>query len=173
MPLKNFHSARLHSPDEYKENPDWSKDNGKFRTTEGKKAVVAGAGMFDFPKNIELIWGQLKTQSGETANVQSLRFPKSDYTKEQAIDFLLKNNIDYMKFEPAKDDPENHDTNPKNKSIELTPFESSVLKKCLDKIEDTTSFDDVVGLFTVNYEDFILSFDRSEFLALKRIIKKL
>lgn len=106
MPFKNEHSARIKDPDDFKEKPDWS-DEGKFRRTHGGDCILPGAGQITVPETIDLIWGQLKEQSGDQAAVQSLRFPISNWTEAEAKKWLEDNKVEFLEFEPAE--PEGDD----------------------------------------------------------------
>lgn len=103
MPYKNEHSARIKDPKKFKDKPDWS-EKGQFRRTKGGNAILPGSGKIDIPDTIGVIWGQLKTQDGDTATVQALRFPKENWTEEKAKAWLKENKIVFILFEPALDD---------------------------------------------------------------------
>lgn len=97
MPYENEHSARLKEPSEFKEKPDWAKGGGKFRRTPDGKIY----GRVKVPKTADVIWGQLKNQSGKEAAPQSIRFPTKDWTEQKAKKWLKDNKVKYIKFEPA------------------------------------------------------------------------
>ena len=96
-PLPNEHSARLREPGDFKEKPDWS-TGGKFRRTAG--GVIFGSKRV--PTTIGIIWGQLKTQSGQAAAPQALRFPTRNWTEAAARKWLTDNSITFIRFEPAE-----------------------------------------------------------------------
>jgi len=95
-PYPNEHSARLRDPGDFKEKPDWS-TGGKFRRTAG--GVIYGSKRV--PTTIGIIWGQLKTQSGQAAAPQALRFPIRNWTEAAARKWLKDNSITFIRFEPA------------------------------------------------------------------------
>jgi len=97
MPLPNEHSARLRNPGDYKEKPDWSK-KGKFRRTSDGTLY----GKIKVPETIDVIWGQLKSQSGKAADPESLRFPTKGWTAAAAKKWLKDNKVKYIRFEPAQ-----------------------------------------------------------------------
>jgi len=97
MPYPNVHSARLRNPGDFKERPDWS-GAGKFRTTRGGTIF----GRIKVPRAIEIVWGQLKTQSGDQAAPQSLHFPIDRWTADKARKWLADRKVNYESFEPAR-----------------------------------------------------------------------
>lgn len=101
MPYANEHAARLRDPGDFKEKPDWS-DDGKFRRSSDGTLY----GKLKVPETIDVLWGQLKSQSGKAAAPQSLRFATKDWTAEAAKEWLKKNNVNYLRFEPAKKEGE-------------------------------------------------------------------
>jgi len=96
VPYPNVHVARLRNPKDFKKTPDWASD-GQFRTTHGGTIY----GKKKVPKSILITWGQLKTQSGQSAAPQRLSFPITHWTAARARKWLKDNNIKYIKFEPA------------------------------------------------------------------------
>lgn len=98
MPYENEHSARLKDPKDFKEQPDWAKKGQKFaRSPDGKIY-----GKIKVPSTVDVVWGQLKNQSGKQAAPQSLRFPTKNWTATEAKKWLKDNNVKYQRFEPAK-----------------------------------------------------------------------
>jgi len=97
MPLPNEHSARLRQPSEFKEKPDWGQGEGKFRR------VADGTiyGKVKVPQTADVIWGQLKSQSGKEAAPQAIRFPIKDWTAAEARKWLKDNKVKYIRFEAA------------------------------------------------------------------------
>jgi len=94
MPYPNEHAARLRQPGEFKEQPDWAQKGQKFaRTSDGTIF-----GKVKVPSTIDVIWGQLKTQSGKTAAPQALRFPTKNWTAEKAKKWLADNVVKYDSF---------------------------------------------------------------------------
>lgn len=53
------------------------------------------------PQTADVIWGQLKSQSGKEAAPQAIRFPIKDWTAAQARKWLKDNKVKYIQFEPA------------------------------------------------------------------------
>lgn len=98
MPYEKEHSARLKNPGLFKEKPDWSKEGG-FRRTNG--GIIYGS--IKIPKSISIIWGQLKTQSGDSAFPQALRFDKNIWSATEAKEWLKLRKIKYILFEKAKE----------------------------------------------------------------------
>jgi len=98
MPYPNEHSARLRDPKDFKEQPDWAKKGQKFARSPDSKIY----GNIKVPSTVDVIWGQLKNQSGKEAAPQSLRFPVKNWTATEAKKWLKDNNVKYQRFEPAK-----------------------------------------------------------------------
>jgi hypothetical protein len=97
MPYPSEHTARIKDPTEFKEQPDWAKKGQKFaRVSDGTIF-----GRIKVPKTIDVIWGQLKSQSGKAAYPQTLRFPTKDWTAERAKKWLKDNNVPHKSFEAA------------------------------------------------------------------------
>ncbi len=97
MPYPNEHSARLRQPSDFKERPDWATKEGKFRRT----ADGTIFGHVKVPQTADVIWGQLKSQSGKEAFPQAIRFPIKDWTAAQARKWLKDNKVKYIRFEAA------------------------------------------------------------------------
>ena len=120
MPYPNEHSARLREPGDFKEKPDWAKAGGKFRRVSDGKIY----GKIKVPETADVIWGQLKNQSGKSATPQAIRFPIKNWTAKKAKKWLKDNRVKYIKFEPAsaKKDKNN------SKCITSTPDELKAIK---------------------------------------------
>lgn len=91
------HRVRLRNPSDFKERPDWA-DGGKFRRTNGGTIF----GSIKVPDSVGIIWGQLKTQMGEQASPQALRFKVSSWDVESAKKWLSEHRIKYILFEAAQ-----------------------------------------------------------------------
>jgi len=134
-PLPNEHSARLRNPADFKEKPDWS-TGGKFRRTSGGTIFARTK----VPVTIGIIWGQLKTQSGQAAYPQALRFPIKNWTEAQARAWLKTNKVTFIRFEPAG--PSNQATGPGQ------PADSETWYKIENKEKDTADiyiFEEIGG----------------------------
>ena len=94
MPYPNEHSARLRDPGDFKKDK-W-----------GRKKDGVIFGRVKVPSSVSVIWGQLKSQSGKEAAPAALRFPTSSWTAEKAKAWLKKNNVKYIRFEPAREQEE-------------------------------------------------------------------
>jgi ATP-dependent protease ClpP protease subunit len=91
MPYSNEHAARLKSPE---------MQHLRVRRTSGSgDGAVQGVKV---PNSIDIIWYIIKTKDGEAPIAQTLRFPVKDWTSQAAKEWLTKNNIKYMTFEPAE-----------------------------------------------------------------------
>ncbi|MBI3991448.1 MAG: hypothetical protein HY350_04780 [Candidatus Omnitrophica bacterium] len=104
MPLPNEHSARLRDPSEF--------DSDTFRRTEGGTIF----GKIKCPETIGIIWGKLKGKSkpSDFPVPQALRFPTKNWTADEAKDWLKEHGIKYIRFEPAK-------ANDEEKESEIIP----------------------------------------------------
>jgi len=92
MPFQNEHRARLKDPKLFKKDKKyWGRTHGG--TIFGSKKI---------PTSIDIIWGQLKTQSGKQAAPQSLAFPIKRWTVVKAKAWLKRNKVKYILFEKAK-----------------------------------------------------------------------
>ena len=96
-PMPNEHSARLKNPADFKEQPTWAKKGQKF----ARKADGTIYGKTKVPATVDVIWGQLPSQSGEEAAPQALRFPTKDWTAAEAKKWLKDNGVKYISFEEA------------------------------------------------------------------------
>ena len=96
-PYPNEHAARLKEPGGF--------DDDSFRRTKGGTIY----GSIKVPKTVGIIWGKLKGSAKPSDNPipQSLRFPVDDWTQAEAKKWLKDNNIDYIKFEAAKEEKAN------------------------------------------------------------------
>ena len=94
MPYPNEHSARLLSPNIKKE---------RVRRTKGSgDAKVQGV---KIPTTISVIWFIVKKEGKEIPRAQALRFPTKTWTEQKAKNWLKKNKIKYILFEPATKKP--------------------------------------------------------------------
>lgn len=91
-PIKGYHSARLRDPKDFKKD--------KY----GQKLDTTIYGKIKVPADVYVVWGQLKTQTGDQAAPQALRFPSSKYSVAKAKKWLKDHNVKYILFEPAKED---------------------------------------------------------------------
>jgi ATP-dependent protease ClpP protease subunit len=92
MPFSGEHAARLKSPE---------MQHIRVRRTSGSgDGNVQGVKV---PNSIDIIWYIIKTKEGEAPIAQTLRFPLSNWTEEAAKEWLKKNNIKFMSFEPASE----------------------------------------------------------------------
>lgn len=94
MPYPNEHAARLRNPDDF--------DPKSFRRTHGSgDGRVQGV---KIPETIDVIWGKLKdaNKPSDPVIAQALRFPVKNWTEAEARNWLKKNEIKYIDFEPAK-----------------------------------------------------------------------
>lgn len=88
MPYPNFHAARILEPSEFRE------DTYANTTLENSKGI-------------ELVSAKLKANEGkddDPMTAQSYRFPKDNYTAQQAKDWLKEHDIKYISFEEAKEE---------------------------------------------------------------------
>jgi hypothetical protein len=79
MPLPNFHAARLISPDRF----------AKIVTLQ------------TLPNGVQILGGPLKTDPSGSSKPQSYRFPKSNFTADQARAWLKEHDISFSTFEAA------------------------------------------------------------------------
>lgn len=79
MPLPNFHSARIKSPD----------------------AFVRIVTLQTLPNGIAILGGPLKSDPSGSGKPQAYRFPKAKFTVAQAKAWLKEHDITYVLFEPA------------------------------------------------------------------------
>jgi len=84
MPYPNFHAARVRDP----------------------KLFTRILVLKKMPGGIMLYGGPLKTNPTGGSKPQSYRFPKSNYTVQQAKRWLADHNIKYILFEPSEDKKE-------------------------------------------------------------------
>lgn len=91
MPYPNEHSARLQEPNKFNQDTFRRVDDG---TIYGKIKV---------PQTAAVIWGKLKGRDKPADNPipQAIRFPTRNWTAEEARAWLKKNNVKYIRFEPA------------------------------------------------------------------------
>jgi hypothetical protein len=94
MPFPNYHAARLKNPDLF--DPDTYK-------------TIPGGTLYNkikVPQTINIVWAKYKNKTGPSDPViaQSLRFKKANWTVEQAKQWLSSNKINFILFEPAKED---------------------------------------------------------------------
>jgi len=90
MPYPNEHSARLLSPD--------------LKNIRVRRSAGSGQGMIQgvkVPNSIDVIYFITRSEGGEIARAQALRFPVSKWTEESARAWLKNNNIKSLLFEPA------------------------------------------------------------------------
>lgn len=80
MPYPNEHSARVRDPGAF--------EKGSFR----RKNIAHG---------VDVILGRLKGQT--TMSVQAYRFDKTIFTVAEAKDWLKRNKVDFISFEPASE----------------------------------------------------------------------
>lgn len=78
MPFTNFHSARMHNPDNY--------DRFSYQNKDSKTGI-----------NFVLGWKDGKSE------IQAVRFKKNKYTPAEAKKWMKDNDKKYIKFEPAKE----------------------------------------------------------------------
>lgn len=94
MPFPNEHSARLRDPNDFSEKT--------FRRVDGGTIF----GSVTVPKSIAIIWAKLKGSDSPSDNPlpQALRFNISNWTAEQAKQWLKNNELDdnVILFEPAE-----------------------------------------------------------------------
>ena len=150
-PYPNEHAVRLKSRKDFKEKPDWS-TKGKFRRTPNGKIFVNKK----VPKTVDVIWGQLKTQKGQTAAPQALRFPTKNWTAARARKWLKDNKVTFILFEPATG-PRKDQTNPEpgtgNDNKNWFRIENKDSKKALVFLYDH------IGHFGVSASDFMNQFN--------------
>jgi len=93
-PYPNEHAARLRDPGDF--------DPNTFRRTAGGTIY----GTKTVPATISIIWGKLKTANKPADNPipQALRFPIKNWTAAEAKKWLKDNNINFISFEPAKEE---------------------------------------------------------------------
>lgn len=93
MPYANIHSARIHNPDDFKQD--------SFKTVNGGSWVLPGAGRLDIPSTIEVVVGHTHAQTGDEFTVQTLHFPIDNFSAEEAKKWLKDNKVEYISFERA------------------------------------------------------------------------
>lgn len=90
MSFQNEHSSILFSSD---------LDHVRVRRTQGSSnGTVQG---IKVPKTISVVWFIVKSNGMEVPRAQSLRFPTRDWTESEAQDWLRRNEITSILFEPA------------------------------------------------------------------------
>ncbi len=92
MPFPNEHAARLLDP---------NTAHIRVRRTKGSgKGNIQGV---KIPESISVIWYIVKSGGQEVPRAQSLRFPISSWTEQEAKQWLKKNEIKFKTFEPASE----------------------------------------------------------------------
>ncbi len=88
MPYPNFHSARVAEP--------LPQNSGVYAT----KSIAPG---------VSIILQKSKGDSNAPMKTQSYRFAKSQFTPEEAKNWLKKHDISYISFEPASNPSQKED----------------------------------------------------------------
>ena len=95
MPYKNFNTARVRDPKDFKQD--------SFRTIKGGDHVFPKAGLVSIPEEIRVISGQLKeVDNGEKRAPMELLFPIDKYEDEAKVRIWLEDeNIEMIAYYPA------------------------------------------------------------------------
>lgn len=94
-PFPNEHAARLRDPKKFSDDT--------WRRTKNKRAILPGSGLISIPSIVSVIWGKLKGSDAPSDQplAQALRFPTENWTAKEARDWIKKNEIKIINFEPA------------------------------------------------------------------------